>query len=277
MGKTARNIKGSLINLNPLFFTRLLSISPLNSLVISPRKNSRNQKNHCSSANLTLVFFLSLFILCTFLGISILTFIPISQNSIPCSMISPSSPLSPFLLASLSSIAKDYSNNFPDDEPTLSTSAMVPLPPHGFYGNLSEEEREFWQQPDGEGYHPCLDFSLEYRKSSVRISKQRRKFLVVVVSGGLNQQRNQIVDAVVIARVLEAALVVPVLQVNRIWGDESEFSDIFDVEHFKKTLQADVRIVTSLPSTHLVAKQSVENQIPFHVSPTWIRARFLQQ
>lgn len=42
-------------------------------------------------------------------------------------------------------------------------------------------------------------------------------------------------------------------------------------------MQADVRIVTSLPSTHLVAKQSVENQIPFHVSPTWIRARFLQQ
>ncbi|CAI9787346.1 unnamed protein product [Fraxinus pennsylvanica] len=192
-------------------------------------------------------------------------------------MISPSSPLSPFLLASLSSIVKDYSNNLLDDEPTLSTSAMVPLPPHGFYGNLSEEEREFWQQPDGEGYHPCLDFSLEYRKSSVRISKQRRKFLVVVVSGGLNQQRNQIVDAVVIARVLEAALVVPVLQVNRIWGDESEFSDIFDVEHFKKILQADVRIVTSLPSTHLVAKQSVENQIPLHVSPTWIRTRFLQQ
>jgi hypothetical protein len=44
--------------------------------------------------------------------------------------------------------------------------------------------------------------------------------LVVVASGGLNQQRNQIVDAVVIARILEAALVVPVLQVNPIWGDE---------------------------------------------------------
>ncbi|KAL2482601.1 O-fucosyltransferase family protein [Forsythia ovata] len=278
MGKAARNIKSSLITLNPIFFTRLLSISPLKSFVFSPKKNSRNQKNHCSSANLTLLFFLSLFILCTFLGICILTFVPISQNSIPCSMISPSSPFSPFVLASLSSIVKDYSNSVLDEQPTtLSTSAMVPLPPHGFSGNLSEEEREFWQQPDGEGYRPCLDFSLGYRKSSARISKERRKFLVVVVSGGLNQQRNQIVDAVVIARVLEAALVVPVLQVNRIWGDESEFSDIFDVEHFKKTLQADVRVVMSLPSTHLVSRQSVENQIPSHVSPTWIRARFLRQ
>ena len=44
--------------------------------------------------------------------------------------------------------------------------------------------------------------------------------MVVVASGGLNQQRNQIVDVVIIARILETALVVPVLQVNLIWGDE---------------------------------------------------------
>ncbi|KAL2538262.1 putative serine/threonine-protein kinase [Forsythia ovata] len=35
---------------------------------------------------------------------------------------------------------------------------------------------------------------------------------MVVVSGGMNQRRNQIVDAVVIARILGAALVVPILQ-----------------------------------------------------------------
>lgn len=33
---------------------------------------------------------------------------------------------------------------------------------------------------------------------------------MVVASGGLNQQRNQIVDAVVIARILEAAPVFPI-------------------------------------------------------------------
>ncbi|KAL1541828.1 O-fucosyltransferase 37 [Salvia divinorum] len=32
-----------------------------------------------------------------------------------------------------------------------------------------------------------------------------------------------------------------------------------------------------LPSTHLVSKQWIENQIPFHISPMWIRARFLHQ
>lgn len=97
---------------------------------------------------------------------------------------------------------------------------MVPLPAHGVAADLSDEEREFWKQPDGEGYRPCLDFSIEYRKASAKISKEKRRFLMVMVSGGLNQQRNQIADAVVIARILEAALVVPVLKVNLIWKDE---------------------------------------------------------
>ena len=63
-------------------------------------------------------------------------------------------------------------------------------------------------------------FRIDYRKASPKISKDKRRFVVVVASGGLNQQRNQIVDVVIIARILEAALVVPVLQVNLIWGDE---------------------------------------------------------
>lgn len=79
---------------------------------------------------------------------------------------------------------------------------------------------EFWKQPDGMGYRPCVEFSKEYKRESEGIVKERRKYLMVVVAGGLNQQRNQIVDAVVIARILGAALVVPILQVNVIWGDE---------------------------------------------------------
>lgn len=83
-----------------------------------------------------------------------------------------------------------------------------------------DEKSEFWKQPDGLGYRPCLDFSSEYRKTSLDIVKGRTRYLMVVVSGGMNQQRNQIVDAVVIARILGATLVVPILQVNVIWGDE---------------------------------------------------------
>lgn len=82
------------------------------------------------------------------------------------------------------------------------------------------ENGEFWKQPDGMGYRPCLDFSDRYRRESGEIVKDRAKYLMVVVAGGINQQRNQIVDAVVIARILGAALVVPILQKNVIWADE---------------------------------------------------------
>ena len=97
---------------------------------------------------------------------------------------------------------------------------MVPLPAHGIMANLSVEENQFWKQPDNEGYKPCLDFGLGYRRESPGIVTEKRRFLLVVASGGLNQQKNQIVDAVVIARILKAALVVPILKVNFIWGDE---------------------------------------------------------
>ncbi|KAI6675828.1 hypothetical protein NL676_036624 [Syzygium grande] len=141
----------------------------------------------------------------------------------------------------------------------------------------ASEESEFWKQPDGLGYRPCLVFSPEYRKASQGIVKNRRKYLVVVVSGGMNQQRNQIVDAVVIARVLGASLVVPILQVNVIWGDESEFSDIFDLDHFKRVLADDVHIVSSLPSTHIMTRPVEEKRTPLHVSPGWIRSRYLKR
>ncbi|KAK2637130.1 hypothetical protein Ddye_031922 [Dipteronia dyeriana] len=139
------------------------------------------------------------------------------------------------------------------------------------------EGSEFWKQPDGMGYKPCLVFTRDYRRQSEEVVKDRRKYLLVVVSGGMNQQRNQIVDAVVIARILGAALVVPILQVNVIWGDESEFADIFDLEHFKSVLANDVRVVSSLPSTHIMTRPVEEKRTPLHVSPQWIRSRYLKR
>ncbi|GER31978.1 O-fucosyltransferase family protein [Striga asiatica] len=261
MAKAAKN-PWRIPLVNPSLFTQFLATSPFS----SPNTNARNRPS--SSSHLTLILFLSVFILCTFFAIYAFTFYPISQHSVPCSAFSPSSSL-----ASLSLIFSDL----PKQEGP--SSAMVPLPTHGVpvNPNLSLVERDFWRQPDDEGYRPCLGFGLDYRKVSGKISKEKRKFLVVVVDGGLNQQRNQIADAVVLARILEAALVVPVLEVHSVWGDESEFSDIFDLEHFKRTLQSDVRIVSSLPATHLVTQQSIVNQMPPQVSPTWLRAKFLHQ
>lgn len=94
--------------------------------------------------------------------------------------------------------------------------------PHRALANMTDREREFWKQPDAisEGVVGCIELSAAFMRESSQVVAQRTKYLMVVVNGGLNQQRNQIVDAVVMARVLGAALVVPVLEVNPIWGDE---------------------------------------------------------
>ncbi|CAI0428014.1 unnamed protein product [Linum tenue] len=144
--------------------------------------------------------------------------------------------------------------------------------------NNVSQSSSFWEQPDGLGYRPCLGLTREYQRATESMLKERsKKYLLVVVAGGMNQQRNQIVDAVVIARILGATLVVPILQVNVIWGDESEFSDIFDLEHFKAVLANDVRVVSSLPSTHIMTRPVEEKRTPLHASPQWIRSRYLKR
>ena len=105
-------------------------------------------------------------------------------------------------------------------EPLITSVQLHAQVPRGVETGEEIEKSEFWEQPDGLGYKPCLGFSREYRRQSEGVVKNRRRYLMVVVSGGMNQQRNQIVDAVVIARILGAALVVPILQVNVIWEDE---------------------------------------------------------
>ncbi|KAG7581331.1 GDP-fucose protein O-fucosyltransferase [Arabidopsis suecica] len=145
-------------------------------------------------------------------------------------------------------------------------------------GNVHDDKNyDFWKQPDGLGYKPCLDFSIEYRRESKKIVAERRKYLMVVVSGGLNQQKIQIVDAVVIARILGAVLVVPILQINLIWGDESEFSDIFDLEQFKSVLANDVKIVSLLPASKVMTRPSEDGSMPFNASPQWIRSHYLKR
>lgn len=131
----------------------------------------------------------------------------------------PLMPFAPYPCSTTTQTQDLISNGYPKSE-----VAFASMSGNGGQNAEKDEDDEFWKQPDGLGYKPCLVFSREYRRASVQIVKDKTKYLMVVVSGGMNQQRNQIVDAVVIARILGAALVVPILQVNVIWGDERYFS-----------------------------------------------------
>lgn len=228
-----------------------LSSSSLQTLLLSPKKPSRNRFLSWSSYKSPRVWFFGLFLF-GFLGMLKLWFdldplVPFypypcltSQtqgNSFPngysrSQLVVPSNgqknkepgPVNGMgqkSVLALASSSEKSGESAAEDEPLKSIVQSKPLLSNG-YGKSDGDgkESEFWMQPDGLGYKPCLDFSSEYRRGSEVIVKDRRKYLLVVVSGGMNQQRNQIVDAVVIARILGAALVVPILQVNVIWGDE---------------------------------------------------------
>ncbi|KAL6527951.1 GDP-fucose protein O-fucosyltransferase 1 [Orobanche hederae] len=57
----------------------------------------------------------------------------------------------------------------------------------------------------------------------------------------------QICNAVLAARIMNATLVLPELDANSFWHDDSGFHGVYDVEHFIESLRYDVKIVESIP------------------------------
>lgn len=108
---------------------------------------------------------------------------------------------------------------------------------------LHETEPEgLWDPPDSGGWKPCTR-----RRDESSLPAFTNGYLQVFLEGGLNQQRMGICDAVAVAKILNATLVLPHFDVNPVWKDSSSFADIFNVDHFLNTLGFEVNIVTKLP------------------------------
>ncbi|KAM3238415.1 O-fucosyltransferase 10 isoform X2 [Capsicum annuum] len=73
-------------------------------------------------------------------------------------------------------------------------------------------------------------------------------YLIVDANGGLNQQRSSICNAVVIAALLNATLLIPHLEFHNVWRDSSKFGDIYDEDHFISTLKDYITVVKKLPA-----------------------------
>ncbi|KAL9276514.1 hypothetical protein ACSQ67_025932 [Phaseolus vulgaris] len=104
---------------------------------------------------------------------------------------------------------------------------------------------DVWKSQYSKYYYGCSERGRGYAPAvSERWSNG---YLLIGTSGGLNQQRTGITDAVVVARILNATLVVPELDHHSFWKDDSDFVHIFDVEWFISRLAKDVTIVKRVP------------------------------
>ncbi|KAH0685094.1 hypothetical protein KY289_022846 [Solanum tuberosum] len=107
------------------------------------------------------------------------------------------------------------------------------------------QEAELWSPLPNQGWEACAD-----KQDTQSLGRKSQGYIQVFLDGGLNQQRMGICDAVAVAKILNATLVIPYLEVNPVWQDSSSFADIFDVDHFISALSNDISIVKELPSDY---------------------------
>ncbi|KAA8543500.1 hypothetical protein F0562_021005 [Nyssa sinensis] len=105
---------------------------------------------------------------------------------------------------------------------------------------------QLWGTADSDGWRPSSAPRSDWPPPPV----ESNGYLRVRCNGGLNQQRSAICNAVLAARIMNATLVLPELDANSFWHDDSGFHGIYDVGHFIKSLRYDVRIVEKLPEIH---------------------------
>ncbi|KAF2325003.1 hypothetical protein GH714_022178 [Hevea brasiliensis] len=99
-----------------------------------------------------------------------------------------------------------------------------------------------WDPKLHKGWKPCGNNNI----SEAELPKSNG-FLIIEANGGLNQQRLSICDAVAVAGLLNATLVIPIFHLNSVWQDSSKFGDIFDQDFFIHALKNDVDVVPELP------------------------------
>ncbi|KDP20702.1 hypothetical protein JCGZ_21173 [Jatropha curcas] len=119
---------------------------------------------------------------------------------------------------------------------------MLALAAHALAEN-KREPKDLWQEPyiEASAWIPCAD------QRSWEPSGGSNGYILVTANGGMNQQRVAVCNAVVVARLLNSTLVIPKFMYSSVWRDVSQFSDIYQEEHFINYLTPDIRIVKELP------------------------------
>ncbi|CAH1418812.1 unnamed protein product [Lactuca virosa] len=116
---------------------------------------------------------------------------------------------------------------------------------------------------------PCPTTSHQYLETGIP-----DQYLVVEANGGLNQQRSSICNAVAVAGLLNATLLIPLFNFHNVWRDSSEFADIYDEDHFIATLKEYVNVVRELPKELMENYNFSISNIPNFRVPAWASANY---
>ncbi|ERM97511.1 uncharacterized protein At1g04910 isoform X2 [Amborella trichopoda] len=110
-------------------------------------------------------------------------------------------------------------------------------------GVHNPEPKDLWVEPlhYEPAWAPCAD------QRNWEVTENSTGYIVVSANGGINQQRVAVCNAVAVSRLLNATLVVPKFLYSSVWRDESQFSDIYQEDHFINYLKEDIKIVKELP------------------------------
>ncbi|WRX15038.1 GDP-fucose protein O-fucosyltransferase - like 8 [Theobroma cacao] len=133
--------------------------------------------------------------------------------------------------------------------------------------------RDLWSSSQSKFYYGCSNASMKFQTADVNTHPNR--YLLIATSGGLNQQRTGITDAVVAAYVLNATLVIPKLDQHSYWKDTSDFAEIFNVDWFISSLSRDVEIIKELPPKGGKAWIPRSMRVPRKCNPKCYQTRLL--
>ncbi|XP_051189429.1 O-fucosyltransferase 6 [Lolium perenne] len=175
-----------------------------------------------------------------------------------------------FLAVSLLAIAIS-APRVADRRPGASSRRSLRHPPPS--GWTARAQDGLWGSQLASNFYGCSNASRKFLDSS--IATQSDRYLIIVTSGGLNQQRTGIVDAVVAARILNATLVVPKLDQTSFWKDSSNFSEIFDIDWFISFLAKDVKIIKEPPEKGGKAVRPYKMRVPRKCTPQCYLKRVL--